>query len=257
MDVNKIQTALTGRFKNLKISFKSEVQSTNLWAKESLAEGLKDPALFITNHQTSGYGREQRVWESPAGKNILISLVDNPPQNPSFVYQLTLVFGVAQALALSSQFQKLPFQLKWPNDLYLNGKKMGGILVEYPSQFQKVIIGVGININSSQKDFSQDVAKIATSLFEETKTTHILEPLVASILNEYTNWRQIYDTQGLRPIISAWNSLSFITGKKVRVQESPEKSYEGVVLRLDEDGFLILRVDNQEKQVSFGDITIQ
>lgn len=257
MDVNKIQTALTGRFKNLKISFKSEVQSTNLWAKDALAQGLKEAALFVTDYQSGGYGREQRVWESPAEKNILISLVDTPPNNPSFVYQLTLVFGVALAKAFSAQFQKLPFQLKWPNDLYLNRKKMGGILVEYPSQFQKVIIGTGININSSQKDFSKETSEIATSLFEETKTTHNRESMIAAILNEYANWRHIYDKEGLEPIIKIWNSLSLITGKKIRVQESPEKFYEGVVLRLDEDGFLILRVGDKEKQVAFGDITVQ
>ena len=189
MDTKLITKNLKTHWAGKKILFKESVDSTNSWASQCLE---KEPrgTIFLAGFQTAGHGRMKRGWESPAGKNILLSLIDKPPGDEGRTHQLTLVAGIGFASGLASLFPKLSLGLKWPNDIVVSGKKLGGILCEFDPKPGKVVIGVGLNVNAGKNDFSAEVQKIATSLSIETGKSSPLEPLIAACLNGYETWRE-------------------------------------------------------------------
>lgn len=254
MDLALLASTLPTRWLGKKIYHQDSIDSTNAWAKREIASGAPRGSLFLAEHQTSGRGRLKRAWEAPTGKNILVSFLDAPAKNPVLTYQLALLTGVAFLEGIASQVPTLPFQLKWPNDLLVGGKKMGGILCENPGR--QTIIGVGLNINATLTDFSPEVAPLATSVFIETQAVFSREAILAACLTRYEEWRGRYDQDGLSPVIATWNQKSALAGKAVEIVEG-SSIYQGEVEGLDENGFLTLRTeDGAFKTVTAGDVTL-
>lgn len=254
MNPDLIKKNLKTRWAGKKILCKESVDSTNLWAARSLE---KEPrgTVFIADFQTAGRGRMQRAWESPAGKNVILSLLDNPPKDDTKTSQLTLVAGIAVHSALVSLFPKLSVGLKWPNDLLLNGKKLGGILCEYDPKPGKVVLGIGLNVNVGPNDFSAEIAKTATSISIESDRPSPLEPLIAACLNEYEKWRDTFDRSGTEAIIAAWNKASVHVNLKIRVVEDGSV-IEGICEGLDANGFLVVNESGRRKTVITGDVIL-
>ncbi|MBI4412475.1 MAG: biotin--[acetyl-CoA-carboxylase] ligase [Deltaproteobacteria bacterium] len=262
VDILQIKKNLkTSRFGQA-IHFEPSIDSTNNWALSGIDFGAKCGEVFLTDFQTRGHGRQDRVWESTKGKNILMSLIDEAPRDSGKIFQLTLVAGVAFQEALASLFPSLDIQLKWPNDLLVyperekqvervKGKKLAGILCEKHSSRPTAVIGVGINVNSTEKDFSEPVGGLAASLTLQIGSPVNREEVISACLNAYEKWRKEYDRFGLNPIRTAWLEKTDMMGKKVRVIEG-EKIVEGTVNDLDKDGFLV--VDG--KKVISGDVII-
>ena len=254
MDTKLITKNLKTHWAGKKILFKESVDSTNSWASQCLE---KEPrgTIFLAGFQTAGHGRMKRGWESPAGKNILLSLIDKPPGDEGRTHQLTLVAGIGFASGLASLFPKLSLGLKWPNDIVVSGKKLGGILCEFDPKPGKVVIGVGLNVNAGKNDFSAEVQKIATSLSIETGKSSPLEPLIAACLNGYETWREAYESRGVGAIIQAWDERSVLRGKKVKIVEDGT-AIEGIAEGLDANGFLIVNQSGRKQTVITGDVNL-
>ncbi|MBI2340623.1 MAG: biotin--[acetyl-CoA-carboxylase] ligase [Deltaproteobacteria bacterium] len=251
MDITRIKKNLKTAWLGKTIHFESSIDSTNAWGLRGIDAGSKRGEVFLADYQTKGRGRQNRVWESSAGKNILMTLIDNAPADPAKVFQLTLVAGVAFQEALSSLFPSLPIRLKWPNDLLLKGKKLAGILCEKHPSKPMAVVGVGINANAAKEDFTAETAGIAASLALELGGAVEQEQIAASCLNSYEKWREKYDQSGLAPASEAWLKKTDMMGKKVRVVDGG-KTFEGTAQSLDEDGFLV--VDG--KKIISGDIVL-
>lgn len=229
------------------------VGSTNDWSREDHSAGRG--SVYVAGYQKKGHGRLERNWESPAGKNILLTLVDASPDDPSKSYQLTLVAGLAAAHALKLFAGPLQVSLKWPNDIYLQNKKCGGILSEFVEAKKLVLVGFGLNINAALRDFSPELQKTATSLFHETKKQAVLEEIIVAILHEYEKWRERYQLQKLAVLLGEWNALSMHRQKRVRVHDGT-KTFEGTDQGLNRDGFLEVKVGNKIETVVAGDIQL-
>lgn len=256
MDTNKIAKGLgLNRWLGKKIHFKEEIASTNSWALKAVKEKAARGEVFLTDYQTQGHGRLDRHWESPPGKNILMSLIDHLPSSESQTPHLTLIAGVSFLKALEQSFSQLQFQIKWPNDILLSGKKVGGILCERHGTHKLAVIGLGLNVNMFPQDFSSDLAQTATSLQIATGSKIKREKVVTALLINYENWRETYDTYGLAPIINVWKKKTNLIHKKVKVTENAT-SYEGIVEGMDEDGFLIVNTQGKNQKVISGDITL-
>lgn len=193
MKIDLIHKNLSTSWLGNKIHFLPSIDSTNNWAKELLDTGAKRGEVFITDYQTKGRGRLDHYWESPPGKNILMSFIDAPTENISNTFQLTILTGVSLLKGLMEIEPNLTWSLKKPNDILLDGKKLGGILSEYQGKYQKVIIGVGLNINMTSSDFTSDLTSTATSLKIQTQKNYSREQIVATLLNCYEKQRSIYD----------------------------------------------------------------
>ena len=137
-----------------KIKQFAELSSTNTYAREQAALGAEEGLVFAADHQTAGRGQFERKWESPAGKNLTFSILLRPPLSPAQAPLITQIVCHSIAKVLEQEY-KIPCQIKRPNDILVNGKKICGILVESsshsPAKVDHVIIGVGLNVNEAPK----------------------------------------------------------------------------------------------------------
>jgi len=233
------------------------VDSTNTVAMELGEKDALHGTVVVADRQTKGRGRLGREWVSPTG-NIYMSILLRPTVTPADAALLTITAAVACVRALR-EATGLQVEIKWPNDLMVSGKKLGGILTEMKSRGPRVlfaVVGIGINLNSRAADFSPELSATATSLRVETGGKIPKTALISRILSEIRFW---YDelTQGDRDrILDEWRRLSSTLGRDVRIT-SVNETFEGVAETLDKEGRLIVRLSSGiRKVVSAGDVAM-
>lgn len=176
------------------IRYFDELPSTNTYLKTIPKEKIEQGMLCITDHQIRGRGQYERKWESDPGQNLTFSMVFVPPDHKRF-HVLALACALALVEQLNAFLDASCTAIKWPNDILLNRKKMAGILAETVfsgNKFDRLIIGIGININ--QKKFSEELSNTATSVCLEYDNKIDREAFLAALLNrieyKYTLWQQ-------------------------------------------------------------------
>lgn len=221
--------------------------STQTIAAEKARDGAPHGMVVIAEAQTAGRGRLERAWDSSASKGIWMSVIIRPDISPHLAPQFTLVAAVAITKAIEDVTDCIP-EIKWPNDLLLNGKKVTGILTELQADMdrvQSIIIGIGVNVNQESESFEQSIQSIATSLKMETGTEINRAELVAKILYYLEKYSTMYVENGFEPIKILWESYSCTIGKRVRASLLRE-TLEGVAIGITNEGVLELQLDNGE-----------
>jgi BirA family biotin operon repressor/biotin-[acetyl-CoA-carboxylase] ligase len=254
--LDEIKTKLRGII-GREIHFFETVSSTNTIALER-AEKAPEGTVVIADSQDKGRGRLGRIWISPPGVNIYMSIILRPQLTPKDGSLITIMSAVACATALRS-ITGLEITTKWPNDLMINNKKMGGILTELKTQQHKItsaIVGIGINVNAEVSDFPEEMKQTATSLKNETAVFYSREPIVAEILNEMDRWYKTMITLEKETIVQAWKSLTSTLGRQV-VVVTPHETLKGSAESIDNEGMLLLRLPSgQLKRINSGDLKI-
>lgn len=210
--------------------FFDECASTNDEARDLAAKGVPHGSLVLAEKQTKGRGRRGQAWVCPVGEGIACSLILRPVMAPALWsrHSLAAGLGVAEALEISSE-------VKWPNDIWVAGQKICGILVE--ATREAVIIGIGLNVNV--RSFPSDLAFPATSLLLETgRMWSREEVLIALIERVMTRSRQI--DQEFPSVIESWNTRCALRHKTVRCIVSG-RAKQGVVEGVSPAGELLLR----------------
>lgn len=235
------------------------VSSTNELAM-SLAtkEDLRANTVIIADSQEKGKGRLGRRWISPPGRNIHMSIVFKPGLDARDATMLTLLAAVACAHAIR-KISGLQVNIKWPNDLVLSGKKLGGILTEVRADIDKIdfaVIGIGINVNMGKEDFTGEISSIAASIKEESGKYCSRNELVIEVLKQIEHFYNMLINQGKYPLLNEWKILSSTLGKSVKVVIGSEKLI-GLAEDIDDNGMLILKLDSGlRRRISSGDITL-
>ena len=233
------------------------VDSTNTLATELCEKNAPHGTVVIADRQTKGRGRLGRTWVSTAG-NLHMSIALRPAMASSDGTLLTMIASVACARALIEK-TGLPVGIKWPNDLMVSGKKLGGVLTEVKSMGNRIIfavMGIGINVNSDMEDFPPEVRATATSLKAETAKIHSKTLLISGILKEVEFWYDKLMSSGRKKLLAEWRRLSSTLGREVKVTTARE-SFEGIAQDIDEGGALIVKLPaGTLKQVRAGDLTI-
>lgn len=233
------------------------VESTNdlamsLATKKEIAPGT----VLVADQQTRGKGRLGRTWESPAGSNIYMSLIIRPQLEPKDTTMLTVLAAVAGVLALQRSCN-IPVSIKWPNDLVISNKKLGGILTEVradPDRVVLAVIGMGINVNMDSRGLPEIIRDIATSVSIETGKNHSRNEIIIQLLKEFEQWYSILKIEGKKPLLDAWRNNSSTLGRKVSVMMR-DVSYTGIAEDIDDNGMLILKMrSGKRKTISSGDI---
>jgi BirA family transcriptional regulator, biotin operon repressor / biotin---[acetyl-CoA-carboxylase] ligase len=240
------------------ITYFKETDSTNVRAKYLAGDGAPEGTVVVAEKQTQGKGRKGRSWFSPPGEGIYTSIILRPPISPNEAPKLTLMASVAVAEALLS-LTSLKINIKWPNDVLINGRKIAGILTEISTDMDRidyVVIGVGINVNMARESLHPDIKKTATSVLMETGKPF---PRIA-LLRAYLEWLEIYydtfKTKGFDPVMNRWRNLADIVGRKISV-DLMDRVQMGEVLDIDKDGFLILRdSEGRIERIISGDVTV-
>jgi len=242
-----------------RIHYFEEVESTQNIARNLAAEGAPHGTAVIAETQSAGRGRMGRSWHSPSGVNLYTTIILRPRIAMAEVPRLSLVAGVAAAEALEDVAPGI-VALKWPNDVWLNGRKAGGIIAEAVTdraqQLDAVLLGIGLNLNLAREDVPADLRERAISVF--IATGHPCDRVaVANTLFTRLNTR--YDecvTRGFAAVRPHWEHYSALTGKRVTVVDAGTRE-EGVVRGIDADGALLLETSSGMRRVIAGDVTLE
>lgn len=224
------------------IDYSPSLQSTQITAHQLAQEGKPDGTVVLTEEQTAGRGRMARKWDSAYGKGIWMSLILRPDVPPQKAPQFTLVTAVAIVRAIEEVTNLKP-DIKWPNDVLLNNKKCTGILTELQSDadgIQALIIGIGLNVNQSASDFTDEIKDIATSLKMESGEDINRAQLVRSILYHVEQYTDIYIEEGFGMLKMLWESYSTTIGKTVSARQA-SGTLEGIAEGITDEGVLQLR----------------
>ncbi|PPA71242.1 biotin--[acetyl-CoA-carboxylase] ligase [Jeotgalibacillus proteolyticus] len=217
------------------------VDSTQKIAHTLAQDKAPEGTLVIAEEQRAGRGRMARVWHSPKGTGIWMSLLLRPSLPPQKAPQFTLITAVAVVQAIWDVCQ-LDVEIKWPNDLLLNNKKITGILTELQAdseQIHSLIIGIGMNVNQEKKDFPEELLSIATSLSIEKGEKISRSELVQRVMYHLERYYQIYLEKGFTPIKLLWESYAVSIGKYITAR-TLNGELTGVALGITDDGVLLL-----------------
>jgi BirA family transcriptional regulator, biotin operon repressor / biotin---[acetyl-CoA-carboxylase] ligase len=243
MDWNEelLKDKLAGKLIGHKVYYYPSISSTNDEAYRLGMEGAPEGTVVIADMQTKGKGRLQRVWHSPAGTNIYTSIILRPQIKTATAPQISLVAGVAVA-ELLDQFCPDRVELKWPNDVLINGKKICGILAQMKTEADQVgfvVVGIGINVNIRPDQFPVDIVNIATSLSIQTGRENLREDLIISLYENFAKWYKKLLQDGFTSIKERWLHYAAMVSLNVQVSYFNE-TLTGKALGIDDSGALIL-----------------
>jgi BirA family transcriptional regulator, biotin operon repressor / biotin---[acetyl-CoA-carboxylase] ligase len=233
-----------------------KVDSTNRVGLELGQAGEPHGAIVLAEEQTAGRGRAGRAWHSERSAGIYMSILLRPDLAPAQAPALTLAAGVAIYDAIAELAGVKP-DIRWPNDVLLNGKKLCGILTEMyaePDRVRFVVAGIGINVNHSR--MPESLTKTATSLRIETGRVHSRIELAVRLLRNFESYYNQLLRDGAAPILARFSQVSsYAQGKPVRVSTSQE-SFIGTTAGLDSTGMLrVTRPDGRTETVLAADIS--
>lgn len=246
----KLDTEILGR----QFVYCEEAESSNT-VLLTYPEYDKEGMVFLVENQTKGKGRAGRTWETLPDQNLTFSVL----LKDSFIGEkpnlITLAAGVAVAQSLENLFQ-LNVELKWPNDILIEGKKICGILCESISnnnKINKIVVGIGINVN--QTNFASSYLINPTSIKKETKKVASRERLLSEVLNNLEKTLDLLNVN-YKKVLEAWRERCKMLGEKVKIVDKNKETY-GVFEDIDNDGQLILKHNDEVITVSFGDVSLR
>jgi BirA family biotin operon repressor/biotin-[acetyl-CoA-carboxylase] ligase len=229
-----------------------ETASTNDLVWREAQTGSEEGLVIIAEQQTAGRGRQGRQWQSSGRFGLSFSALLRPHWPLSQITRLTIVSSLAVADAVETLCGK-KVQIKWPNDIFMSGKKLGGILTEVqadPEAIRFAIVGIGLNVTQQCQDFPPALREIATSLRNETGQEYRRADLLVEIL---TNLQERY-REPFNMVSQAWSDRCFSLGQTISVQ-TPAGRQTGQAVGLDENGALLLRKEGgRVMAITAGDI---
>ena len=238
------------------VHFARETDSTNLWIKRLAKEGASEGTLALAEFQSAGRGRLGRSWEVPEGTSVMMSILLRPKFEPQYAPTLTLVMGMAVAKAVKNL--GFDVSIKWPNDVVVSHKKICGILTEMGVRDGKIdyaVIGVGINVNI--KEFPEEMADKATSLYLESGKEFDRSQIPGLVMEAFEKYYEKFaatcDLSGLK---EEYESILANYNQPVRVLA--KEPYEGVARGITDGGELLVeKNDGTIVAVSAGEVSVR
>jgi len=239
----RVEPLLTGRLGQPYL-FEQSCGST----QELLQADLPEGALAVCDEQTEGRGRLGRPWTSPPGTAILCSVLLRPPPE-RVAAELSLVAGTAVAEALEVAVG-LAVQVKWPNDVMLNRRKVAGILAE--ASEGTVVVGIGVNVNQERTELPENTQVAAASLYTIDGVKRDRAPLLAAIVERLERNYDAWLERGLDGVYDSLGSRDFLRGRRVTVEGST-----GVGVAIDRSGRFVVDLDGEKRVIESGEILFE
>ena len=247
----KLNTEFIGR----RFVYAEELSSTNTFLMDKQNGYKENGTVVLAERQTSGRGRKDRVWYSAPDSNLTFSILLTKDKfltdNSSLI---NFAASLSVAVSIDNLFQ-LRTELKWPNDVLLNGKKTSGILIEASSQgnkIEKFVVGIGINVN--QTSFQGTFNYPPTSIRNELGRTVERERLLAEILNNFELLLEKIKNDKAE-VINEWKTKCKMIGEKISIVENQSEKF-GVFYDIDAEGFLLLQTKEGIEKIHYGDVSL-
>lgn len=258
MTKEELDSLMDTRWAGKNIVYYDATDSTNLRIKQLGDEGAPHGTLAVADRQTAGRGRRGRAWESPAGGSIYMSLLLRPKFRPDKASMLTLVAACSVAEGIKD-CEDVNVQIKWPNDIIIEGRKLVGILTELSTQIDyinHVTVGIGINVNI--QEFPDEIRNTATSLRIECGHTVRRAPIIAAVMKHMEkNYETFLQTEDLTGLMEKYSALLVNKDKDVRIIGAKEQ-YQAHALGITPTGELIVRRgDGTEETVYAGEVSVR
>lgn len=254
----ELESTIHTKWAGENVVFFEETVSTNNEIRSLAEQGAPHGTLAVAEKQLGGKGRRGRVWTSPAGVGIWMSMLLRPQIDPLAASMLTLVMALAAKKGIEIS-TGLKSEIKWPNDLVLNKKKICGILTEMSTELmeiQYVIPGIGINVN--QKDFPDDIKATATSLYIESGKIQKRSEIIAALMEAFEGYYDTFiKTQDMSGLIEEYNANLVNLGNEVCVLD-PAGEFRGVSEGINKEGALLVRLaDGTLKEIISGEVSVR
>lgn len=244
LDKQEIASSIQSKWVGRNVVYFEETGSTNVEAKVLAEQGAVHGTLVVADSQNGGKGRRGRSWHSPKGSAIAMSLILKPELETDKASMLTLIQAIAVAKALEEICRCKP-QIKWPNDVLINEKKVCGILTEMnlnKTEIASIIIGCGVNVN--QESFPEDISHIATSLKLETGQMFNRAELIGCICKYFEKYfEEFMVAKDLSGIVAEYNNYLISKGRSVKVLD-PQGEFQGEALGINAQGELLVKEKN-------------
>jgi len=246
----EIQRGLSTTYIGKKIFYFSELESTNIIAKEKALhrrEAIDEGIIIIAEKQSAGKGRLGRKWFSPAG-GIWLSIILYPQLPPSYIPRITLMTAVAAVKAIEICTQ-IKSQIKWPNDILINEKKVCGILTEMSAELDIinwVVVGIGINANIDHQKFPENIQANTISLKEVSGKEVLRVKLVQTFLQEFEKYYDKLKRKEFLSVLEEWKLYSHTLMRKMIKVDMGERIITGEAVDINEEGALILKKEDGE-----------
>ena len=259
-NVAYVANALKNSIFGKNIIFKERLGSTNVFLKKIAREGAAEGTVVIADEQTDGLGRMGRRWFSKRGENLLFSVLLRPTLAPDNVFILTMIFALAGTDALKD-VSGLDAGIKWPNDIYLGRKKLGGVLTEFSvlgESVQYLVLGMGLNVNWKPKD-AETTGYMTSSVFSETGKRVSREELLVVLLGRLAVYYQgcMEDGKEKELLYKRWNKKSVVLGRQVVIETGKERII-GNAAEIDQEGALrVVTSEGEEKRILCGDVSVK
>lgn len=259
LNIAQIEQHLRGEALKARVAVFSSLASTNTTAKQMAAEGAENGLVVIAERQSMGRGRLGRAFFSPDGTGLYMSLIVRRPMPPALSTRLTTAAAVAVSQAVEAVCSRRA-DIKWVNDIYLDGKKACGILTEGgispDATLEYAVIGIGVNIAPPDGGFPPDIADIATAVFADANEARgMREVLAAEILNRLMP--MLDDIRSPR-ILGEYRSRSLTVGRNVVVHRIGEQPRPAVALDVDGEFRLLVRYsDGTTAALDSGEVSVR
>jgi BirA family biotin operon repressor/biotin-[acetyl-CoA-carboxylase] ligase len=227
----------------------AELDSTNRHALELARQGAPEGLVVVADHQTAGRGRLGRSWEAPRGSSLLLSVLVRPSLAPERLHLTTVAVALAAADACEEVAGFRP-ALKWPNDLVVDDRKLGGILAEVPEP-GAVVVGLGLNVTWSQPPDGLEAIGVAMNQVAGTDVDRerVLAAILVNLERRYQQLREAPDA-----LVTAYRRGCSTIGRDVRV-ELASGAFTGTAVEVNDDGHLVVDDrDGARRVVAAGDV---
>ena len=247
----KVKSVKNTKVVGREIVYFKTVSSTNVYARKLVEDGVDEGTVVVADVQMNGRGRKKRTWFSPEG-GLWFSVILSPNIPPQHGMMLTMAASVSVVQGIQ-EVTGLTSEIKWPNDVLINGRKVCGVLTELDAEMNRInysIVGVGVNVNNK---LDEGLYGRATTVSEEFGSQVSRVKLLQSILKNFDeNYGKLIDGD-YDFIRKIWVSFSNIINRKIQVKDD-NKTIQGVVTGVDEDGCLILKTNEGVSRIFSGDV---
>lgn len=262
MNIKRIQSKLKTSLFGTNIYYEKSLDSTNDYAMRLANEGAPEGTIVLTEFQRSGKGRLNRKWLSEPGQNLLMSILLRPEIEVEMAQKIALAITTILIDAIKDFLKNRKFTIsgleaKWPNDILLNGKKLGGILAETRLQnktIKTLVIGIGLNVNSTIQEMPEEIRDSAISIREIIGKKIIIEDLISYFLKRFEENYTKYERSNYAGVVTNWKKYCNQFGQAIVVKK-PVKDETGIFHDINTEGYLIYRTrSGKVKKLISGDI---